>query len=137
MKRPHRRWAPRPVRRPARQTTTQRGYGTAHQKLRRDVAKIVDAGGAICWRCGRLIVPGEPWDLGHRDDVPGAKIRGIYAGPEHRSCSRSAGAWKKRGVLNPQMPSPRNRPRPAALNFFGSPDEPGTQPPQGITELET
>jgi hypothetical protein len=38
---------------------------------------------------GGLIVPGEPWDLDHRDDRRG------YLGPAHSSCNRSAGARKR------------------------------------------
>ena len=84
----------RPVRRtlpPRRRLTTrERGYGSEHRRLRRDVAKMVNAGGGLCWRCGRWINPAEPWDLGHADHRL-AKSLGIYRGPEHRFCSRSAG----------------------------------------------
>ena len=68
-----------------RSTTTQRGYGTVHQKLRARVAKLVRAGSATCARCGRAIAPTEPWDLGH-DDTD----RTRYTGPEHRKCNRGA-----------------------------------------------
>ena len=67
--------------------TTARGYGTAHQQLRRQIARIVDAGQAHCVRCGKPIIPGTPWDLGHDDND-----RSRYQGPEHRGCNRSAGA---------------------------------------------
>lgn len=65
-------------------TPDARGYGPTHRKARAQVAAIVLAGGVKCARCGELIRPGEPWDLGH---VDGDKSR--YSGPEHRRCNRS------------------------------------------------
>lgn len=70
--------------------TTERGYGNEHQALRARVRdKIAEQGGAQCWRCRQVITPWEPWDLGHDDHD-----RGVYRGPEHRACNRSAGARK-------------------------------------------
>ncbi len=92
-------------------------YDWAHRQLRRRVAKVVDAGSAVCWRCGRPIHPCEPWDLGH-SDAPAAKVRRLYNGPEHRSCSRVSGGWKRWGVV---VRAPRQvpaQPRPKALEFF-------------------
>lgn len=68
-------------------TTTQRGYGSAHRKLREAVAAQVKAGTAHCARCGLPIAPDEPFDLGHDDHD-----RTKYVGPEHQACNRSAGA---------------------------------------------
>ena len=65
-------------------TTTAAGYGNAHQKLRKVWATKVDAGQVNCWRCGRWIRPGTPWDLGHDD-----RDRGRYRGPEHARCNRA------------------------------------------------
>jgi hypothetical protein len=65
-----------------------RGYTAEHRRLRRALESTVAAGEALCWRCRRLIVPGEPWDLGHLDDRTG------WAGPEHQRCNRVAGAKK-------------------------------------------
>lgn len=65
-------------------STTERGYGSRHQKLRRLVAPQVDAGLADCARCGLPIRAGTPWDLGHDD-----RDRSRYLGPEHRRCNRS------------------------------------------------
>jgi hypothetical protein len=61
-------------------------YPPRHRRVRRVVAEFVLSGRAACSRCGELIVPGEPWDLGHRDGTL------ELAGPEHRRCNRSAGA---------------------------------------------
>jgi hypothetical protein len=76
--------------------TTLRGYGSAHQKLRQAMSRIVMSGGAYCPHCRRLIIPGEPWDLDHTDDRSG------YRGAAHRSCNRAAGARKgnrSRGLI--------------------------------------
>jgi hypothetical protein len=68
-------------------STTERGYGSVHQRTRAAWRAVVDSGGVACARCGCLIEPGSLWDLGH---VDGDKSR--YAGPEHRRCNRAAGA---------------------------------------------
>ena len=64
-------------------STSAKGYGHVHQMLRKAWSRKVQAGGVVCARCGRLIWPGEPWDLGHDDHD-----RGRYQGPEHRACNR-------------------------------------------------
>ena len=66
-------------------TTSERGYGPAHQRERERWRPIVEAGHAHCARCKRPIPPDGPWDLGHTDD------RTSYQGPEHRRCNRSSG----------------------------------------------
>src|SRR3954447_12210745 len=67
-----------------------RGYGRPHQAIRAQLGVRVAAGGVRCARCGELIVPGEPWDLGH---VDGDRSR--YSGPEHRACNRAtSGRWE-------------------------------------------
>ncbi|HEX7429712.1 MAG TPA: hypothetical protein VF328_23045, partial [Mycobacterium sp.] len=48
-------------------STTARGYGTAHQKLRARIAPQVAAGQATCARCGQPIHPAERWHLDHHD----------------------------------------------------------------------
>jgi hypothetical protein len=68
-------------------TTTDRGYGWAHQQLRESWRPAVEAGEVQCWRCGETIPPGQPWDLGHDDDD-----RSVYQGPEHQGCNRTAAA---------------------------------------------
>src|SRR5699024_4365052 len=78
----------------ARGTTAQRGYGTSHQRLRRALSPIVQAGRATCWRCGLPIAPDEAWDLGHDDED-----RTITRGPEHAyTCNRSAAGRAAHGL---------------------------------------
>jgi hypothetical protein len=62
----------------------ERGYGAAHERLRRHWAPIVAAGNVDCWRCGQRINPDDDWDLGHDDHD-----RTQYRGPEHVSCNRA------------------------------------------------
>ena len=68
-------------------STTQKGYGYRHQVLRKRWAGRVELGGVKCARCGELISPLEPWDLGH---VDGSKTK--YNGPEHARCNRATKA---------------------------------------------
>lgn len=74
-------------------TSTQRGYGRAHQTLRARLAPKVQAGLVDCWRCGQPIQPDEAWDLGH-DDAD----RSLYRGAEHARCNRSAAGKQGRAV---------------------------------------
>lgn len=64
-------------------TTAQRGYGSKHQRLRKQYESLVRSGRATCWRCGTPIAPDAKWDLGHNDHD-----RSRYMGPEHigREC---------------------------------------------------
>jgi hypothetical protein len=60
-------------------------YGHRHRRLRAQLRQLVEAGQASCARCGKRILPGEAWDLGHADgDSPTA-----YTGPEHARCNRA------------------------------------------------
>jgi hypothetical protein len=70
---------------PSQGTTTQRGYGAAHEKQRRAWEPKVREGHVKCARCRQRIAPGTAWDLGHTDD------RTAWTGPEHATCNRSAG----------------------------------------------
>ena len=72
----------KPTKKPMKKTSD-RGYGTAHQKLRARWKPQVEAGNVNCARCHQPIRPGTPWDLGHDDHN-----RSRYSGPEHRTCNR-------------------------------------------------
>ena len=48
-------------------STTARGYGSEHQKLRATGSRLVASGNAVCWRCGRADPAMDGWDLGHDD----------------------------------------------------------------------
>ena len=74
-------------RRGTRQT---RGYTAEHDALRRRWKPKVEActvhcHAAVCIEPVRLILPGQPWDLGHTAD------RTAWTGPEHATCNRRAG----------------------------------------------
>jgi hypothetical protein len=73
--------------------TAARGYGSVHQRLRARIAPVVARGGVRCARCGELIRPGQPWDLGHDDHD-----RSRYTGPEHEACNRATSAHRARPV---------------------------------------
>lgn len=85
-------------------TTTERGYGWAHQRIRAATERLVRSGNAICARCGLPIGPTEPWDLGHSD-----YNRTVYSGPEHRRCNRATSGrhranqlkWSRRWYEDP------------------------------------
>jgi len=65
-------------------STTSRGYGYAHQALRKRWAARVKRGGVFCARCGFELLPDAEWDLGHD---PADRSR--YEGPECVRCNRS------------------------------------------------
>jgi hypothetical protein len=62
-------------------------YSYAHRQLRKRWAKVVEAGEAHCWRCGRWLHPQGPWDLGHDD-----RDKSVYRGPECLPCNRGTAA---------------------------------------------
>lgn len=84
-------------------STTARGYGYEHQRIRRDALAALrerEAMGAetLCTRCTRPVHTGQPLDLDHTDDRSG------YRGLAHRSCNRGAR---------------RSTPRPSRTAFTG------------------
>lgn len=79
---------------PSNGSTSARGYGARHQRLRKALAPYVV--GMPCARCGQPIKAGEAWDLDHTDDRRG------YLGPSHASGNRSAGAKKRNAKSSPR-----------------------------------
>ena len=65
-------------------TTTERGYGTKHQRIRAWWEPRVASGKVNCARCGERISPLEQWHLDHTDDRTG------YLGPSHVACNTGA-----------------------------------------------
>ena len=74
-------------------STSARGYGTQHQRARRE-ALLLFKPGQRCVRCDQPMWTAENLDLDHDDDD-----RSRYLGLAHRSCNRAAGARKG---ANPQ-----------------------------------
>lgn len=99
--------------------TTARGYGSAHQRERDKWTPRVATGTIRCAKgCGRLIEPGEAWDLDHADGTAGTRAP-RYNGPAHAYCNRKAGqavgqANRRRG----------NRCTAPALAWFNTQSEP-------------
>ncbi|EFD50338.1 hypothetical protein HMPREF0569_1591 [Micrococcus luteus SK58] len=75
-------------------TRQQRGYGPGHEAVRERMRPAVEAGTALCVRCGRYIKPGDAWVADHNEDRSG------YLGPAHRKCNDAAGgrAVRHRGA---------------------------------------
>lgn len=68
-------------------SSTERGYGARHVRLRRMFEAEIAAGvPTFCSRCGKRIIPGSAWDLDHDD-----RDRSRYRGPSCEHCNRSAG----------------------------------------------
>jgi len=78
--------------------TAARGYGSAHQRMRRALMEVATME-TPCARCGRPLgadLPAGRVDLGH---VDGSRSR--YRGLEHQACNR---ATRRRGQLPPAAP---------------------------------
>lgn len=86
-------------------TSTQRGYGTAHKKLRAQWEPLVASGqafchSAVCLMASRWIQPGTPWHLGHTPDRTG------WTGPEHEKCNEADGARRGNRMRGMQQRQP-------------------------------
>jgi hypothetical protein len=82
-------------------TTTQRGYGADHVRMRRQWSTLVEIGAAECSLCGESVEPSDRWHMDHTDDRQG------YRGVAHALCNlregaikgnRSPGRRRRRGV---------------------------------------
>lgn len=79
---------------PKRAGTTDRGYGSAHQRERAKWVPVIASGNGrchaiTCMMPTRWIPPGSPWDLGHNEQ------RTRWTGPEHRRCNRADGGRRR------------------------------------------
>ena len=98
-------------------------YGSAHQKLRAQLKKVVDRGAAKCYRCNERIQPGQPWCLDHIDHPMAHKL-GLYGGPSHSWCNQRArnqrvAALARQALGREPAPIRHEPPRTApALAFF-------------------
>jgi hypothetical protein len=101
--------------------TSERGYGTSHQRLRKSWARQVEQGVVACARCGRQILPGTPWDLDHSPDRSG------YLGPSHRRCNRST-AKRRQPARRASAATVDYRDDPDRGVYWGPPNEPGRAP---------
>jgi len=70
---------------------TAAGYGSKHQKLRRQL--LPQAYGQPCSRCGLPMLPGQALHLDH-DDYDHTKWRGF----SHKACNLRAAAKKARAI---------------------------------------
>ena len=75
-----------------------RGYGYAHRRLRAWWTPRVATGLVRCWRCQVVIRADESWHLGH---VDGDSSR--YRGPEHVDCNCRTNARDRRGDPRPRV----------------------------------
>ena len=87
-------WADR-ARVPHALTTTQRGYGSKHQALRKQL--LPKAYGTPCPHCGEPMLEGQKLDLDHTEDRAG------YRGFSHSSCNRAAGTRKANARIKERM----------------------------------
>lgn len=82
-------------------------YGRPHRARRARLAPMVEAGIVACARCGKMIAPGEKWELDHAPGKQG------YLGASHFKCNRSHGGKLGAAITNrgrryaAQPPTPR------------------------------
>ncbi len=70
---------------PATDRSHYRGTYYRRAKALRDAANADPT--TRCWRCGRLAIPGDPWQAGHVIDADSSS----QLLPEHQSCNVKAG----------------------------------------------
>lgn len=91
-------------------TTTERGYGVEHQRLRASwKARIQRGEEPLCFRCHKIIYPDAPggrtgWHLDHDDDD-----RSLPARPSHWFCNLRAARAVVRTNPFEDTPPPRTR----------------------------
>ena len=79
-------------------------YGWVHQNERKRWVRRVEAGGVVCWRCGKPIPPGSKFDLGHVDED--GRARGFPTrAAEHRACNRATISILKRKLAEAESAS--------------------------------
>lgn len=76
-----------------RRTTSERGYGRAHQFVRRRLEMRLPA--PCIYACGRILQRGDRWVAAHFDDRDSSSPRGVACEP----CNQKA----KDGQLRPAM----------------------------------
>lgn len=66
-------------------------YDREHQAVRNDWDQLIQTGHRpTCPRCHHTIEPGQPWQLGHTNDLAlGGHPK--HRRPEHKHCNESAG----------------------------------------------
>ncbi|GAA2172428.1 hypothetical protein GCM10009846_10330 [Agrococcus versicolor] len=75
-------------------------WGALVRRMRPVLQAQVDAGTAVCLDCGRPVLPGDRWQVGHRlgrDSHPHLALMDWNVGTSHggqkgRSCNQRAGA---------------------------------------------
>lgn len=101
-------------------------------------ADAVDAGMVLCLICGKLIKPGQLWDIDHRIPLsvdPTRMDDPENVRPAHRSCNRRTGAAmgnRRRALLASQPLPPAQKAlvrQPPRLSIFG-PRPPDTSSPE-------
>ena len=81
------------------------------RKARALLQPLIDQGVAVCGKCGRAVLPGMAWDVGHivaRDIAPHMTHDPANWRIEHSRCNRSAGATygnRKRGMRRLSLPT--------------------------------
>ncbi len=92
--------------------------GNTSRRERARWAPIVNAGGAVCCRCGRLIVPnpqlrGDGWQPDHWP-IP-RELGGTETLPAHSRCNESAGGKRGAQLTNAKRRAERRRAAPPYL----------------------